>query len=125
MLLDVAKQVGKPPAQVALNWLATQPGVTSTILGATKVAQLDDNLGAIEFTNPAELRKKLDDASALDAAHPYNFYNSTMQTRVSGGTNVQAWRPAAVYHGAIVEEKNKLPTERGDSSKNKATTCCG
>jgi len=26
---------------------------------------------------------------------------------VSGGTNVQAWRPAAVYHGAVVEEKKQ------------------
>src|SRR6202044_2113476 len=29
VLLDVAKQLGKPPAQVALNWLAAKPGVTS------------------------------------------------------------------------------------------------
>ncbi len=107
VLLDVAKQAGKPPAQVALNWLSAKPGVTSIILGATKVAQLDDNLAAMEWTLPAELYKKLDDASAIEAVHPYNFYNSTMQTRVSGGTNVQAWRPAAVYHGAIVEEKKQ------------------
>ena len=51
--LEIAKQIGKPPAQVALNWVATQPGVTSTILGATKVAQLDDNLAAIDFEIPA------------------------------------------------------------------------
>src|ERR1700741_4137095 len=32
-LLDVAKQMGKPTAQVALNWVATQPGITSTSVG--------------------------------------------------------------------------------------------
>ncbi|MGA3292603.1 MAG: aldo/keto reductase [Candidatus Acidiferrales bacterium] len=105
VLLDVAKQAGKPPAQVALNWLVQKPGVTSTILGATKLAQLDDNLASLDFTLPAELYKRLDEASAIDAVHPYNFYTSGMQTRVSGGTNVQAWRPAAVYHGAVVEKK--------------------
>jgi len=106
-LLGVAKQLGKPPAQVALNWLAAKPGVTSIILGATKVAQLDDNLAAIEWSMPAELFKKLDDASAIDVVFPYNFYNPTMQTRVSGGTNVQEWRPAKMYQGAIVEEKKQ------------------
>jgi len=55
-VVDVAKKMGKTPAQVALNWVATQPGVTSTIIGATKVAQLEDNLSAIEFAIPAELR---------------------------------------------------------------------
>jgi aryl-alcohol dehydrogenase-like predicted oxidoreductase len=32
-LLEVSKQMSRPPAEVALNWVATQPGVTSTILG--------------------------------------------------------------------------------------------
>src|SRR5271170_5896866 len=32
VLMEVSKQIGKPPAQVALNWVATQPGITSAIL---------------------------------------------------------------------------------------------
>ena len=59
-LLDVAKQLDKKPVQVALNWVSTQPGITSTIIGASNVTQLQDNLSAIEFTIPAELRKRLD-----------------------------------------------------------------
>src|ERR1700680_4549503 len=50
--VEVASATGNSPAQVALNWVATQPGMTSTILGATKLAQLEDNLGALEFTIP-------------------------------------------------------------------------
>src|SRR5271163_2398070 len=38
VLLDVSKQINKPPAEVALNWVATQPGITSMIIGATKIA---------------------------------------------------------------------------------------
>src|ERR1700687_1314698 len=61
-LLEVSKQLNKLPAQVALNWVATQPGITSTIVGATKVSQLDDNLASLDFSIPADLRKRLDEA---------------------------------------------------------------
>ena len=98
---DVAKQLGKPPAQIALNWVATQPGITSTILGATKVAQLDDNLAAIQFDIPAELRAKLDEASALESVHPYYFFSPMTQSRITGGTAVQPWKRAYTYTGAV------------------------
>jgi len=101
--LDIAKQIGKPPAQVALNWVATQPGVTSTILGATKMAQLEDNLAAIEFEIPAELRKRLGEVSALEPAHPYIFFTPMTQGRISGGTTVQGWRRSYTYEGAVAE----------------------
>jgi aryl-alcohol dehydrogenase-like predicted oxidoreductase len=101
--LDIAKQIGKPPAQVALNWVATQPGVTSTILGATKMAQLEDNLAAIEFEIPAELRKGLDEVSALEPAHPYIFFAPMTQGRISGGTTVQGWRRSYTYTGAVAQ----------------------
>ncbi len=93
-LLDVAKQLNKKPAQVALNWVATQPGVTSTIIGASKTEQLQDNLGALEFTIPAELRKRLDDASAREQFHPYTFFEAGIQNRVRGDNSVRAWSPA-------------------------------
>ena len=106
-VLDAAKQIGKTPAQVGLNWVATQPGVTSTILGATKVAQLEDNLGAIDFEIPAELRKRIDDASALEPVHPYMFFAPMTQGRISGGTTVQPWKRAHVYTGAVAPPPEK------------------
>src|SRR6266567_1083004 len=96
-LLAVAKQMQKTPAQVALNWVATQPGITSTIIGATKVEQLDDNLKSIEFEIPSGLRKRLDDLSALEPAHPYKIFNPEMQGMISGGTRVKPWLAARVY----------------------------
>jgi aryl-alcohol dehydrogenase-like predicted oxidoreductase len=101
VLSEVAKQLGKPLAQIALNWVATQPGITSTILGATKVEQLEDNLAAIEFDIPADLRKKLDEASALESVHPYFFFSPMTQSRISGGTSVQPWKRAYTYTGAV------------------------
>jgi aryl-alcohol dehydrogenase-like predicted oxidoreductase len=96
VLIDVAKQINKPVAQVALNWVITQPGVTSTIIGATKLAQLNDNLQAAEFTIPAELRKRLDEVSAPEAIHPYVFFGPDIQPMVTGGTSVRKWEPARV-----------------------------
>ena len=91
-LLQVAKQLGRPPAEVALNWVATQPGVTSTILGMTKVAQLESNLASLDFAIPVELRACLDKASALDpTAHPYVFFGPKLQARVRGDLSIRAW----------------------------------
>jgi aryl-alcohol dehydrogenase-like predicted oxidoreductase len=91
VLIDVARQLGKPPAQVALNWVATQPGVTSTIIGATKLVQLEDNLRATEFGIPAELCRRLDEASAIPEIHPYLFYAPVMQAMITGGASVNPW----------------------------------
>ena len=75
----------------------TQPGVTSTILGATKLAQLEDNLGAIEFTIPAAQRTILDDPSATEPGAPYTFPAPMLQSRISGGTALHPWTPAKMY----------------------------
>jgi aryl-alcohol dehydrogenase-like predicted oxidoreductase len=90
VLLAVSKQLGRPPAQIALNWVATQPGVTSTILGASKLPQLEDNLGAIEFSIPAELREQLDKVSAPASIHPYMFFEPFIQGMIHG-SKVRAW----------------------------------
>ena len=109
-LLEVNKQLGKTPAQVALNWLATQPGVTSIILGATKPAQLAENLGCLDFTIPAELRKRLDEVGKPDSVHPYNFYGSSMQSRLSGGVTVREWRRGYMYEGTVAPPAEKKAT---------------
>ena len=103
VLIDVAKQINKTPAQVAMNWVVTQPGVTSTILGATKVAQLDDILGALDFAIPAELRKRLDEVSAPETVHPYAFYTPPFQSMMTGATSVEPWKHAQVYDRTVVE----------------------
>ena len=95
--LEVAKKLGKTPAQIALNWAATQPGITSAIIGATKLTQLEDNLGAIEFAIPAELRKILDETSAIEPGAPYGFFEPMLQSWIAGGTALRPWAPARAY----------------------------
>ena len=47
---EVAARRGVPPAQVALAWLLRQPGVTAPIIGATRMAHLEQAVGALELT---------------------------------------------------------------------------
>ncbi|HEY9130621.1 MAG TPA: aldo/keto reductase [Dyella sp.] len=58
-LAQVAEAFAKPMAQVALNWVANRPGVGSVIVGATKLAQLEDHLAALDFSLPEALRQRL------------------------------------------------------------------
>ena len=91
VLKEVAKQLGRTPAEVALNWVATQPGITSTIIGATKLQQLESNLASITFEIPGELRQKLDEVSRIESVHPYMFFDEVLQDRVRGGVKVTKW----------------------------------
>jgi aryl-alcohol dehydrogenase-like predicted oxidoreductase len=47
---EVAAERGLPSAQLALAWLLDQPGVTAPIVGATKLAQLEDALAAEQLS---------------------------------------------------------------------------
>ena len=49
-LCAVADERGLPPAQIALAWLLAKPAVTAPIVGATKLAHLDDAVAAVEVT---------------------------------------------------------------------------
>ncbi|MEO1444550.1 MAG: aldo/keto reductase, partial [Chloroflexota bacterium] len=55
-LVAVAEEVGKTPAQVALNWVKDQPGVTAPIIGARRLAHIEDNLGAVGWSLSDEQR---------------------------------------------------------------------
>lgn len=88
-LQEVAEALERTPAEIALNWVATQPGVTSTIIGATKLKQLESNLASITFDLPTDLRKKLDQVSQLEPAHPYMFFEEVLQDRIRGGVKVR------------------------------------
>jgi aryl-alcohol dehydrogenase-like predicted oxidoreductase len=59
----IAKEIGSTAARVSLAWLSGRPGVVSPIIGARTVAQLDDNLEALEVKLTPEQRKKLDTVS--------------------------------------------------------------
>ena len=59
---EVAAEAGATPAQVALAWLAAQPGVTAPIASATSRAQLDELLGVLTLELSGEQLERLTDA---------------------------------------------------------------
>lgn len=68
----VADEHAAPPASIALAWLQGRPGMTSVILGARTVAQLEQNMAAGDLELSAEQRARLDAASAPAAPdYPY------------------------------------------------------
>jgi len=57
-VVEVARERGVAPAQVALAWLLHKPGVTAPIVGATKLEQLDQAIDATKIVlSPEEMRR--------------------------------------------------------------------
>ncbi len=76
----VAKEIGKSPSQVAIAWVRHRPhGVFIPILGATKTAQMKDNVGSLEVAlSPGQLGR-LDEASRVDLGFPLAFLDQVRQ----------------------------------------------
>jgi aryl-alcohol dehydrogenase-like predicted oxidoreductase len=71
-LKSVADAVGSTQAAVALAWLDAQPAVTSTILGARTIEQLQQNLAAVDLRLDADQLETLTEASTpRTEVYPY------------------------------------------------------
>ncbi len=91
-LRAVAAEAGRPMAQVALAWASARPGITSSILGASKLEQLHDNLASMDVRLAPEQLKALDDASKLDLGFPHDIFSPEVNRMIFGGTTVQGWK---------------------------------
>ncbi|RZT79112.1 aryl-alcohol dehydrogenase-like predicted oxidoreductase [Micromonospora violae] len=81
-LESVATELGHSMAQVAINWVATQPAVASVIIGASSPEQLASNISALDFEIPADARRRLDEASAPRLGLPYPMFTPQYQSWV-------------------------------------------
>jgi aryl-alcohol dehydrogenase-like predicted oxidoreductase len=70
VLKDLAPKHSASIPQVALAWILANRAVTSVIIGAKTVAQLDDNLKAIDVALSAEGKGALDEVSKLTVEYP-------------------------------------------------------
>jgi 1-deoxyxylulose-5-phosphate synthase len=66
-LAEVAAACGAPPAQVALAWLLSRPGVTAPIVGATRLGHISDALAAVQLRLGEEEVRRLEE---LYLPHP-------------------------------------------------------
>ncbi|MGQ9473347.1 MAG: aldo/keto reductase [Candidatus Caldatribacteriaceae bacterium] len=69
---ELAKKYGKTVSQVALNWLLQKEGVFP-ILGATRPAQIEENLGCVGWSLEKEDVERLDSVSTPETPYPYRF----------------------------------------------------
>ena len=73
-ILDVMAPIAKAhncsPARVSLAWLLAKPVVTSIIIGAKRLDQLEDNIAAVDLKLTADELKQLDEVSALPPEYP-------------------------------------------------------
>jgi aryl-alcohol dehydrogenase-like predicted oxidoreductase len=73
-ILDVMAPLAKAhrctPARLSLAWLLAKPVVTSVIIGAKRLDQLQDNLEAVELALTQDELRQLDEVSALAPEYP-------------------------------------------------------
>ena len=73
LLQTIARKHDAVPAQVALAWLLTRPTVSTLLVGAASVKQLDENLGATDIALDAEDLAQLDTATRPTPPYPNWF----------------------------------------------------
>ncbi|PKK57231.1 Aldo/keto reductase [Rhizophagus irregularis] len=78
-VVAISKEINRSPVQVSLNWIQQKPGVTSPLIGARTVSQLEENLKSLEFKLTPEQMKRLDDVSqptGREVPFPYSMTDS-------------------------------------------------
>jgi aryl-alcohol dehydrogenase-like predicted oxidoreductase len=69
-MAPIAKAHNCSAARISLAWLLTKPVVTSVIIGAKRLDQLQDNLAAVDVKLTEDEMKRLDEVSALPPEYP-------------------------------------------------------
>ena len=75
----ISEELGKTYAQISLNWLLRQDGVTAPIIGARTLEQLEDNIGASGWKLTEEQLVELSEASAIEDVYPYRFIRNAQR----------------------------------------------
>lgn len=89
-VVKIAEELGKSPAQVALNWNRQKEQIVIPIVGARKVEQIEDSLGCLDFKLSDEDIKRLDEVSKIELGFPHDMLQSDQVKEVSfGGTHSQ------------------------------------
>lgn len=77
-VVELAEEIGRSPAQVAINWVRQQQHKAQIIpiLGVRNAQQIEDNLGALDFELTAEQIEKIEGISEFDIGFPRKFLHS-------------------------------------------------
>lgn len=91
VLREVAADIGRSMAEVALSWVVRRAGLSSVLIGASRTEQVRQNVAALDITLSAEQQARLDAAGAPPALNPYFIFDLPRE-RIFGGHSVDAWR---------------------------------
>ncbi len=81
VVVELAQQIGRTPAQVALNWVRQADAEIVPLVGARVVEQLRDNLGCLEFTLDDAQMQRLNDVSHIELGFPRDFLEQRFRPR--------------------------------------------
>jgi aryl-alcohol dehydrogenase-like predicted oxidoreductase len=85
----IASEVQKSPAQVALAWLLSKSTVTSILMGASKLEQLENNLDSLNTHLSPDQITRLDAISRVDMGFPHqHLANPMLRRTIFGGVEV-------------------------------------
>lgn len=85
---EIATEKQIPAAQVSLAWLLTRPSVSSLVIGARKLEQLESNIAAADIKLTPEEIARLNEVSKLPLIYPYWHQASFAKNRLSKGDEV-------------------------------------
>jgi aryl-alcohol dehydrogenase-like predicted oxidoreductase len=85
-LKRIATELDTTPARVALAWVQGRPGVTSSIIGARTLMQLEDNLKALEVKLTPQQTAKLNELTTPTLNFPARFLSSAGSIQAGGTT---------------------------------------
>jgi aryl-alcohol dehydrogenase-like predicted oxidoreductase len=86
---ETAQKLGKTSAQVAIAWTLVNPAVTAPVLGVRTVAQLEDNLGALDVELSDDHIARLNAASDVPRVFPMDVLKSPAEGMMFGNVKVQ------------------------------------
>jgi aryl-alcohol dehydrogenase-like predicted oxidoreductase len=82
-LLEVSKDLGRSPAEVALRWVLDRPFITSAIVGARTAEQVAESMKAGGWKLPNEIDRRLDEVSAPPPRYPRSMETGMDQRRAN------------------------------------------
>ena len=92
VLRTVAAEAERPLSHVALAWARVQPGVSSLLVGASRLEQLHDNIAALDvLLTPVQLAA-LSDGTKLDPSFPATMFTPALNRGIFGGATVEGWK---------------------------------
>jgi aryl-alcohol dehydrogenase-like predicted oxidoreductase len=93
-VIKIADEIGKTPAQVAINWVKQQSELIIPILGARKSEQIEEVLGANDFVLDQEHIQRLSEISRPPGVTPNNMFNNTamVENLIAGGVKIEGWK---------------------------------